>query len=117
MSSNSFLSLRRSIPIFLGLGCFQAACNAQANPDLAEQVRQLTAAVNRVETQIRESQRQLNEMREQLAHLLARLDAAKEPNPTQTPEAAAKLQAQIDELRKQQGVQESQVAVQEQAKV
>ena len=85
--------------------------------DLTERVQQLTEAMNRIETQISESQKQLNEMRTQLADLLQRLDASKNQAPTQTAEAAAKLQAQIDDLRERQNVQESQIAVHDQAKV
>ena len=101
----------------LGTALMSAQVQAQTNPDLTERVQQLTEAMNRIETQISESQKQLNEVRAQLADLLQRLDAGKKQTPMQTAEAAAKLQTEIDDLREHQGIQESQIAVQEQAKV
>lgn len=128
MSSNSFVSIFRSflawarawagrLVMLLALAFPSVACRAQTDHELTERVQQLTEAMNRIETQITESQRQLDQMRKQLADLLERLDAGKDHAPAQTAEAAARLQAQVDDLRERQSVQESRVAVQEQAKV
>ena len=101
----------------LGMALTPGHAQTQTSSDLTERVQQLTEAMNRIETQISESQRQLNEMRAQLADLLQRLGPVKSPISLQPDKAAAKLQTEIDDLRERQSVQESQIAVQEQAKV
>jgi hypothetical protein len=90
---------------------------AQAQEDVHEKVRQLTEAMSRVQAQLNESQRQLEEMRRQLAALQGQVTAS-DPAPSQDAGSdAARLAAQVDELRERQSMQESQIAVQEQAKV
>lgn len=89
-----------------------------AQESVAEQVRQLTEAMNRVQAQLEASQRQLEEMRTQLRALQASEGIPAESSANQTGESdAAKLAAQVDELRERQAVQETQIAVQEQTKV
>ena len=89
-----------------------------AQESVAEQVRQLTEAMNRVQAQLQASQRQLEEMRAQLRALQASEGIPAESSAGQTGESdAAKLAAQVDELRERQAVQETQIAVQEQTKV
>jgi hypothetical protein len=90
---------------------------AHGQDDLQEKVKQLTEAMSRVQAQLNESQRQLEDMRQQLAKLQGPV-AATDPAPEQDAGGdAAKLAAQVDELRERQSLQESQIAVQEQAKV
>lgn len=91
---------------------------AKAQDDLAEKVKQLTEAMTRVQAQLNESQRQLEEMRHQLAALQGSSAKAEDPTSAQTAEAdAAKLAAQVEEVRERQSLTESQIAVQEQTKV
>ncbi len=93
-------------------------CVAQVQNDVADRVKQLSDAMIRVQAQLDESQRQLAEMRQQLAALQGRTGAPPDPPPAQTEESdAAKLAAQVEDLRERQSVQESQIAVQEQTKV
>jgi hypothetical protein len=88
-----------------------------AQDSVALQVQQLTAAMARAEAQLEDSQHQLAEMRQQLATLQQRMATSTDENPQYEPNAAAKLAAQVEELREQQGLQGSQIATQEQAKV
>jgi len=91
---------------------------ARAQDDVAEKVKQLTEAMTRVQAQLNESQRQLEEMRQQLAELQIRAGKASDPAPSQTADSdAAKLAAQVEDLRERQSLQEAQIAVQEQTKV
>ena len=105
------------------LGALVRPSDANAQDDLGNRVQQLTDAMNRVQAQMDESKRQLDEMRQQLDALRKQMgatDAAPVTAPTEAASAesdAAQLQAQVEELRERQSVQESQIAVQEQAKV
>ncbi|WP_446742649.1 hypothetical protein [Silvibacterium acidisoli] len=96
-----------------------------AQDDLQEKIQTLTDAMTRTQAQVEESQRELNEMRAQLAALKQQL-AHQGPDATQkqsTQDAsnaasnAAHLNSAIDELREQQAMQASQIATHEQAKV
>lgn len=89
-----------------------------AQESVADKVRQLTSAIQTVQAQLDSSQRQLDEMRRQLAALQA--GSGTPPDPAAAPNAdadAAKLAAQVDELRERQTMQESQIAVLDQTKV
>jgi hypothetical protein len=90
-----------------------------AQQSMTQQVEQLSAAMARTESQVEESQRQLEIMRRQLAALQARMgiSATDTSTPASESSAAAELAAQVDALREQQGMQESQIATQDQAKV
>ena len=97
------------VMLSLVAGCW----TARAQETVADQVKQLTEAMNRVQAQLDASQRQLQDLRQQLETLQGAADP-----PSQTGESdAAKLAAQVDELREHQAVMESQIAVQEQTKV
>jgi hypothetical protein len=90
---------------------------AQEPGDTQAKVRQLTEAMSRVQAQLNESQRQLDEMRRELAKLEGQAPTDS-PAIVQDPgEDAAKLAAQVEELRERQSMQESQIAVEEQTKV
>jgi hypothetical protein len=129
-SANKEASARRfrsgSSPV-LSLCCLLCAqfCArvAFAQEDLGQKVQQLTDAMNRVQAQMDESKRQLDEMEQQLADLrkqMATAQAAPAPAAPQNAEAesiAKQLQAQVEDLRERQAVQEAQLSVQEQTKV
>ena len=86
-----------------------------APADLAQQVQQLTEAMARTQAQLEQSQHQLDEMRRQLTALQQQL--AKANSNSVSPDAAAQLAAQVEDLRERQAMQESQIATQQQAKV
>ena len=88
---------------------------ASAPADLAQQVQQLTEAMARTQAQLEQSQHQLDEMRRQLTALQQQL--AKANSNSVSPDAAAQLAAQVEDLRERQAMQESQIATQQQAKV
>jgi hypothetical protein len=95
----------------------RAQTTAQEN--LVQQVQHLTDAMSRTQARLEESQHELEEMRQQLATLqkqMAESGSAATPAAAE-PSAAAQLAAQVDELREQQGLQESQITTQDQAKV
>lgn len=101
---------------FLGLVAIRVSCFAQES--VADQVRQLTEGINRVQAQLEASQQQLAEMRQQLRALQAKAGLPTESSAMESGESdAAKLAAQVDELRERQSMQETQIAVQEQTKV
>ncbi len=98
------------------LGLLTMRANAQES--VADKVRQLTEAMKTVQAQLDASQRQLDEMRGQLAALQTVAGASADPPAVQTADSdAARLAAQVDELRERQGMQETQLAVQDQTKV
>jgi hypothetical protein len=91
---------------------------ATAQESAADKVQQLTDAMKAVQAQLDASQRQLDEMRGQLAALQKAAGVPADNSATQAAETdAARLAAQVDELRERQGMQETQLAVQEQTKV
>jgi hypothetical protein len=102
--------------------CFSvSAAKAQNEPgqsDLGQRVKLLTDVLSRVEAQLDESQRQLAEMRAELTRLRQQLPPSGEAaDPHEDDSAAAKLAAQVRDLRESQSMQEAQIAAQEQTKV
>lgn len=99
------------------------AQSAFAQDDLAKKVQQLTDAMDRVQAQMDESRRQLEEMRRQLVALQKQMGSADATAPPAASESssaegsAAELQAQVEDLRERQTMEESQLAVQDQTKV
>ena len=121
-SDRSYCAMRGKSALLLMLYCALTVCissrEARAQDDVAEKVKQLTEAMSRVQAQLNESQRQLEEMRQQLAALQGTAAKAEDPTTSQTAESdAAKLAAQVEDLRERQSLQEAQIAVQEQTKV
>lgn len=103
------------LALFCLIAC-TAPCMAQEN--VGDQIRKLTEAMNRVQAQLETSQRQLEDMRQQLAVLQAKTNTAPDPPALQIGESdAAKLAVQVDALRERQALDETQIAVQEQTKV
>ena len=86
-----------------------------------EKVQRLTDAVAQVEAQMLANQKQLEELRQELAALHAQMAAERNPAaiPAQSDasSAAATLSAAVDEIRERQEMQESQIATHEVAKV
>ncbi|MGB6742432.1 MAG: hypothetical protein WBE38_02160 [Terracidiphilus sp.] len=105
-----------------------ARAQATSQATLSEQIQGLTNAIARTQSQLDESQRELNEMRKQLDALqgqVARGEPAANPPATQhtadsssaaagAPETTA---AEIDDLRERETVAESEIATHEQDKV
>ncbi|HEX4285598.1 MAG TPA: prefoldin domain-containing protein [Terracidiphilus sp.] len=122
------MSRIRSMPS--RLQCVHALCLAswvlaalalpvQAQENVADKVKQLTEAMKTVQAQLDASQKQLEDIRRQLAALQAEAGTGETAQPS-TPNAdadAAKLAAQVEEIREKQAMQESQIAVQDQTKV
>ena len=91
---------------------------AEAQEDVQDKVRQLTESMKRVQAELDESQRQLADMRRQLAALEGGNTAGADPASASDGGAdAAKLAAEVEDLRERQAVSETQIAVQEQTKV
>ena len=121
-SDRSCCATRGKSALLLMLYCALTVClgsgEAHAQDEMTEKVKQLTQAMSRVQAQLNDSQRQLEEMRRQLAALQNGAGNAAGPAPSQIEESdAARLAAQVEDLRERQSVQESQIAVQEQTKV
>lgn len=112
--SESKCAPRLALLLLLIVGAHSSA----AQENVADQVKQLTDAMNRVQAQLDASQKQLEELRRQLAALQGQTASAASQPASPDPESdGAALAARVEDLRERQGVQESQIAVQEQTKV
>jgi hypothetical protein len=82
-------------------------------------MKRLEAAMSRTQTQIEQSQRELKEMRHQLDELQAQINKAQSGSTMGAPNATAPTatQAEVQEVRDRQAVEESQIATHEQIKV
>lgn len=111
-------------------GTYSRPLNAQTQNEnsLQDQVQQLSEAMARTQAQMEASQRQLDEMRRQLTalqHLMAKGESSASTSILSNPAAsssssdaqAAAMQHEIDAMREEQDLQESQIATQAQAKV
>ena len=129
-SQVSFCAVCRAVPIVVALASISIhALSAQSTnqASVPEQIRKLTEAMTRTQAQVEQSQRELNEMRDQLAALQRQLaqggttPASATPPPAQAssvPQAASpSTGSEIEDIREQQAVQESQIATHEQSKV
>lgn len=90
----------------------------QPNGDAAvqERIQALTEAMNRVETQMRETQRELDTIRKELAALQGTGGLASEVSPVQ-PEGVSKLQEAVGRIRETQAMHDTQIATLQQSKV
>ncbi|HEY2857391.1 MAG TPA: hypothetical protein VGJ21_03185 [Terracidiphilus sp.] len=92
---------------------------AQDRPPAAASVQQriaaLTDAVDRVETQMQQSERELSDLRKQLAEL--RASAGETTAPPDQGQAAADLAGAVSGLRENESMQQTQIATLEQTKV
>ena len=124
-------SNRRMWPIlvvFLG-PCAHVLIAQNANPDtILQQIQKLTDAIAITQAQLEQSQRQISEMQKQLKALQQQVaqSGSKETNSTHPVSASsenasqsqpAETASQIQEIRDQQSMTESQIATQEQTKV
>src|ERR1700753_72189 len=98
--------------------CPEGFAQNQAATDATEQerIRMLTSAMERVESQMQESQRELAEIKKQLADLRG-LSSANIPQASETPNAAKELSEAVANVRETQAVDESQIATLGQMKV
>lgn len=102
----------------------QTVSQAASQESTAQQIQQLTLAVANAQAQLEASQKQIRDLQRQLSALEERFaidTGAKTPPevPASTPVAAgdANVPRQIDALREQQAMQQSQIATHEQIKV
>jgi hypothetical protein len=103
--------------LFWMLAVYLYPLQARAQDDVAEKVKQLTEAMSRVQAQLNDSQRELEQLRQQLAALQGAAPQASAA-PEQSAESdATKLEEQVADLRERQSMQEAQIAVQDQEKV
>ena len=104
--------------VLLGMLCavpVQLSSQTAVQENLEKQVQQLTDSMARAQAQLEESQRQLEEMRSQITALKQQiLDANAE---SETNQGVAKLAKEVEAIREQQTMQESQIATHEQSKV
>jgi len=103
----------------LALTCamaLSASAQTAGSQSLAQQVQQLTDALARTQQQLQQSQEQLKQMQDQLDMLKRQMAQAAATNAT-TPTPAARLAAQVEQLREQQRLQESEIATHDQIKV
>lgn len=116
LKANRILWLAHAITIVVL--CNSLALQAQApQPDVQEQVRRLSEAVNHVQAQIDESQRELADLKNQLAAIQGTTSTPAGSASEQLAPGAADLQAAVIGLRETQSVHETQVATLEQIKV
>lgn len=81
-----------------------------------ERIQALTEAMNRVEVQMQESQRELDAIRQELAALQGKAGQASETTPAQ-PEGVAELQEAVRGIRETQAMHDTQIATLQQSKV
>jgi hypothetical protein len=95
--------------------------NSTPSADLMQRLQVLNDAVAKTQSQIVESQRELDELKGQIAALKSQLVETHEANPASQPEAATEtapaLATAVDELREHQAVQDAEIATHEQTKV
>jgi phage FluMu protein gp41 len=109
------------IPTLLLVSGFADAQQTRDNPASATeavqlQVDRLAEMVNREQAALESSQRQIELLRRQVAELQGQLVGARQP-PQQTEEAVARLNADVENIRERQEVQQSEIATHEQDKV
>jgi hypothetical protein len=87
---------------------------------LQERIRTLTESMNRVEAQIQNSQREMDEIRHQLDALRESAGVAPDPVPGSSsaePSGSKELAEAVASLREAQGIEDTQIATLEQTKV
>ena len=110
--------LRRGVPGFAILLVVSAAplrAQTPAQDELTKKVQLLTDAVGKAQAQLAESQKQLDELRQQLAEVRRQIGAGgDDPDP---PDDAAKLAAQVEALKENQAMLQSEIATHDRSKV
>jgi hypothetical protein len=112
---------RLLIPILLLVAGLVDAQQTRDNPASAtesvqSQVDRLAELVNREQAALESSQRQIEELRRQVAELQGQLVGTRQAPQTQD-EAVARLNADVESIREQQQVQQSEIATHQQDKV
>lgn len=92
-----------------------AHAQSSASQD-ANKLRQLSEAVEKQQKQIEDSQREINNLRRQIDELQQRLSASSSVAPSPQP-PPTQQQAELDEIREHQQMNEEAIAVHEQTKV
>jgi uncharacterized coiled-coil protein SlyX len=123
----------RILPLLLMLcGCASHNLHAQitSQESLSEQIQKLTESMAQTQAQLEQSQRQLDEMRQLLGALQRQMAQSGSATATPTPPNSAPVSsssvaqpvspttnAVMENLREQQAIEESQIAIHEQTKV
>jgi hypothetical protein len=119
----SWTSIRRAatVPVFILFPPIGASlCQTpQPAPDMQEQVRRLTDAINRVQGQIDEAQRELGDLKTQLTALQPSAAGSSRPvaEEQRTSPDAAELSAAVAAIRENESIHDTQIATLEQIKV
>jgi len=114
---------KRVLLATLAAGAIAFSGSAQQQPEaVARKLEQLTEAMARTQAQIDQSQRDLNQLRIQIAGLRQQLAAnaaspATPVTPSSTQAASPQVDAALDDLRERQSMVESQIATHDQIKV
>jgi hypothetical protein len=113
---------RLLIPMLLLVTGFADAQQTRDNPASAteavqQQVDRLADLVNREQAALESSQRQIELLRQQVAELQGQLVGTRQPPQQTTEEAVARLNADVENIRERQEVQQSEIATHEQDKV
>lgn len=113
-------SLVACAAVFLVSGAgAQSPAQGTRESSVQDRIRSLTDAMSRVQAQLENSQRELAELRQQLAGLQASVGVSNRPEepPTSESNGAADLAAAVAEIREAQTMQETQIATLDQSKV
>lgn len=89
---------------------------ATGDAAVQERIQALTEAMNRVETQMQETQRELDTIRQELAALQGTANPASESSTVQ-PEGVSELQEAVKSIRETQAMHDTQIATLQQSKV
>jgi len=110
--------VRRGVHAILVAGCLSGVvlrAQAPGREALEKQVQLLTDAVNRAQDQLQQSQRQLNELRRQLDDVRRQMNGGADDPPE--PSDAQQLASQVEALKEEQAMEQSEIATHEQSKV
>lgn len=111
---------RAAVPAFLLFSPLGTCLcqSAQPQPDMQEQVRRISDAINHVQNQIDTAQRELRDLKTQLAALQPSVEAASRPAEEQgTASGAAALSEAVARIRESESIQDTQIATLDQTKV
>jgi hypothetical protein len=91
---------------------------AQAQESLAEKIDRLSADAVKVTAQLEQSANELRDLKLEITQLRKQAKLPENSSPTEQPDvSAAKLASAVEEIREKQDMEQTQLAVQEQAKV
>lgn len=92
--------------------------SAQTQESVAEKIDRLDADIVKVSAQLEQSENELRDLKLEVTKLRQQAKLPAEGSPTEQPDAsAATLASAVEEIREKQDVEQTQLAVQEQAKV